>query len=387
MSFVGDPRPPAPTPLQARQQRWLAEVLGVPLPADLPAAPAAARSPWVPVSIAQSTAFDSVLQTRLAQGASEKDARQQAAEIARLVATREQVEAWRERLPALRLADPARAERAEALFKAFDRALLAQDVYFDAHVPGLLPAGTQRLDPTQAKQRYGLGPDMLNNPGNGYYAALYETTDPATGQPKLLYVNRGTEGALNDIGTDVVQALGGPSAQYEQAMLNAVRLARDGVDVEYSGHSLGGGLAMAQALRTGSPATTMNAAGVHPDTLARYGVDFSHAGELIDAYHLEGDALNRLQDGGKYLLAAGAVAGLGVAGIALAPALVGLPAVQGDRHALPAVHAPTQEGDQYTAGEAYGTLESLWPGAMLEQHRITTMIHSLAAQAQAELPP
>lgn len=53
------------------------------------------------------------------------------------------------------------------------------------------------------------------------------------------------------------------------------------------------GLASAAALVYNTPATTFNAAGVHPDFV---GANFAAANQLIDAYRVKGEILSTLQD-------------------------------------------------------------------------------------------
>lgn len=75
----------------------------------------------------------------------------------------------------------------------------------------------------------------------------------------------GTNGK-HDWPTNMRQAFGTSSPQYEQAILLARDYASEG-NIHFVGQSLGGGLAAAAAIHTGRTATIFNAAGLHPNTL------------------------------------------------------------------------------------------------------------------------
>lgn len=65
-------------------------------------------------------------------------------------------------------------------------------------------------------------------------------------------------------------------------------------NVDFVGHSLGGGLASSAAAVSGAPATTFNAAGLNDKTLAEAG--FVSKPDNINAYTVKGDILSSLQD-------------------------------------------------------------------------------------------
>jgi len=87
--------------------------------------------------------------------------------------------------------------------------------------------------------------------------------------------------------TDVAQAFGLPTRQYRQAIDWATSLAGEAGSVRFTGHSLGGGLATAAALATGGTANVFNAAGVHPNTIARYNT----GGAVVTQYRSNFDVL------------------------------------------------------------------------------------------------
>lgn len=122
------------------------------------------------------------------------------------------------------------------------------------------------------------------DPKDGFAASLTVDED---GKYTLTY--RGTEGE-GDWPANIRQALGKETSQYKQAISLArqVHRATDG-NVLFVGHSLGGGLASAAAVATGSRAITFNAAGLHPNTISG-----THGG--IRAHYIRGDILSTLQD-------------------------------------------------------------------------------------------
>ncbi len=93
------------------------------------------------------------------------------------------------------------------------------------------------------------------------------------------------------------QAMFGPQRQYELAFLVGQQfLARYGAVDLFAGHSLGGGLASFAAITHDGIATTFNAAGVHPWTVAPYGKTLANAHNIIDAYRVRGEILSTLQN-------------------------------------------------------------------------------------------
>lgn len=110
---------------------------------------------------------------------------------------------------------------------------------------------------------YEMSGDLFVDPDSGLQSALYVNQD--TGHSVLAFA--GTNGASDWI-ANIRQAFGLESAQYTQAMVQAqaVHAATNG-NVQFVGHSLGGGLASASAIVTGGSATVFNAAGVNSRTV------------------------------------------------------------------------------------------------------------------------
>lgn len=133
----------------------------------------------------------------------------------------------------------------------------------------------------------------------GFNSELYERAN-ADGTTTYAYVTAGTND-LRDGLQDVLQPLGLPAQQYRWSVNNARKI--DGVlaaqELYFIGHSLGGGLASANALATGREAMTFNAAGLSKGTrnrqdLPRYEAYAANGGH-IDAYVAAGEIVSRVQ--------------------------------------------------------------------------------------------
>lgn len=131
-----------------------------------------------------------------------------------------------------------------------------------------------------------------DDPASGFHAAVYVNTD--TGKVTVAFA--GTEGAANDILTDVANGLSIPTTQYEKAM-DLAHYVKDtfGDNVEFVGHSLGGGLATAASAATGLGATTFNSAGVSESTVQSLGGSLLAAGPIA-AVSVSGEVLTTFQD-------------------------------------------------------------------------------------------
>ena len=184
---------------------------------------------------------------------------------------------------------------------AVERARLSEHVYSSDKVPPVpAPEGWHQLSP-QELARKGITSAMLNDPKSGFKAALYQSAFERP--PKLVVAYAGTETAP-DWTTNLQQGIGLETKQYTSAMnLAKVVVKKAGVsNVDIAGHSLGGGLASAATVVTGAKGYSFNAAGLHPNTVARAPYNVSAAGMaarggLIDAYHSTADPLTNLQSG------------------------------------------------------------------------------------------
>ena len=185
-----------------------------------------------------------------------------------------------------------------------DRALaaLVQDNYDRAdqlrgHPPfdRPLPAGWARMGEAEVRTA-GIDPARLHDTKSGFDASFYRD---AGGNVGLVYA--GTDEG-QDWRHNFGQGLGFEDAQYDQAIAVAreAKLAF-GERLVLSGQSLGGGLAAAAAMVNEVPAVTFNAAGVHDNTVERYGLDADAVKRqadqgLVRHYVVENDILTHLQE-------------------------------------------------------------------------------------------
>lgn len=110
------------------------------------------------------------------------------------------------------------------------------------------------------------------------------------GQPPLVAF-RGSQSMDDFTKANIPQARGQETFHYTQAqnIANRINNSPMGKGANFTGHSLGGGLASAASRATGNPATTFNAAGLHDKTVLN-----SHPSQ-IDAVYVKGEMLRTLQ--------------------------------------------------------------------------------------------
>jgi hypothetical protein len=159
---------------------------------------------------------------------------------------------------------PAQQKRLEKLKHAQKLLPLAEAAYTDKSPKGYHRAST---DPAALK-KLGLTPQDLDpkDPKSGFKAEVF-LPDDKNGKPVVSF--RGTN-VRPDAGSNLKQLVGKEEDSYNRAMQLAAKLKKNGVDAEFTGHSLGGGLAAAAARATGKNATTFNASGVHPLTVPTF---------------------------------------------------------------------------------------------------------------------
>lgn len=175
-------------------------------------------------------------------------------------------------------------------------AKLMRDVYdYDRNgrqegIPGWRPMQPDEL------RAVGIDPNDLANTTNGLKSVIY--TDDK-GRHVLAF--SGTD-EPKDWLTNLRQGLGFEDAQYNQAMAVARQAkAAFGQDLVITGHSLGGGLAVAAAYAADAPAVTFNASGVHGKTLERIGLDRDAVvrdaeGGNVRRYAVDNEILTGLQE-------------------------------------------------------------------------------------------
>ena len=131
----------------------------------------------------------------------------------------------------------------------------------------------------------------LKDDRSGFRSELYERT--IKGQTEYVYATAGTDFSSSEDWKNDAQQIVGCSKQYEISMQNAERLSKaiGNKELTFVGHSLGGGLAAANAFKTGRRAMTFNAAWVSPFTIAWW----NRKKAIIDAFIHYNDELNRFQ--------------------------------------------------------------------------------------------
>ena len=216
------------------------------------------------------------------------------------------------------------ADRLQETYYAREMSGLAADVYKSANHDGLPPAGWTRASSDPAALR-AAGVNLsdqeireaLQPRHSGFRAEIYLPDKAVFGEnAKPVVVYKGSTGPIVDPsapggrresgGEDFLnngqQGIGMRSDYYDRAMGLAVLLNKQvGNNFEIAGHSLGGGMASAASAVTGARATTFNAAGLHPDTPARFakenGLPTFNPQQTVHTYQTAGEVLNDVQNG------------------------------------------------------------------------------------------
>ncbi len=124
----------------------------------------------------------------------------------------------------------------------------------------------------------------------------YLLQDKLTGAYVLSF--RGTDD-LVDWADNLGQQNGVTTAQCQRAIDLAAQLKKvipGGTTVTVTGHSLGGGLATAAALKLKTEAVVFNPAGLHPDVAQKNDLNYADAAKSVALYHIEGEILTTVQD-------------------------------------------------------------------------------------------
>ncbi|MGK4007950.1 DUF4150 domain-containing protein [Sorangium sp. So ce1036] len=260
-----------------------------------------------------------------AQMNGDKAAQDKADKAARYACRKEQIaEGKKSQDPATRDA----AERFERNNVAAEKAALSQHAYDPSKPP---PTGWRDIsDDPEALARYGVTPGDLDG-SRPDATRLYEPDpDVFGGDQRPTVAFRGTEGGA-DWKNNIAQGLNIESPYYRDAVRVGNTL---GGSVDYTGHSLGGGLASAAATAGGSRGWTFNAAGLNAGTVTGYGGTERPAD--IAAYRVQDEVLTGAQEQGwKGTLAAFAVGGFWGAAAKIALSAL-MPDAVGERRTLPA---------------------------------------------------
>ncbi|QXO16300.1 PAAR domain-containing protein [Vibrio ostreae] len=209
--------------------------------------------------------------------------------------------------------DPQTAQRFSMDMDAAEKAMLADHVYtLDKERNTLEPHRKQVAEDFDNDSGWsvateddlaelGIQQKDLKVKGTNFRSQVYIPDPEVFGEnAKPTLVFRGTE---MDSGSDWIkgnlsQGAVGRSSYYKQAVKTVLNIQDQGVDIEIAGHSLGGGLASAASKASGYPATTFNAAGLHRNTVANYGVasEMQSADSLVTGYRVDGEVLTRVQE-------------------------------------------------------------------------------------------
>lgn len=189
---------------------------------------------------------------------------------------------------------PDLAKEAAQVADAKDKAKLADAIYADRDEQDLPDGVTHATD--EDLKALGLinskGQKMTEIPNSDFKSEVYKKADGS-----YVVAFKGTTfSSTEDWNNNIQQGMGNKSKYYTRAMRISAQIAdsTDSANIEYVGHSLGGGLASAAAAVSGAPATTFNAAGLNDKTLAEVG--FVSNPDNINAYTVKGDILSSLQD-------------------------------------------------------------------------------------------
>jgi hypothetical protein len=230
--------------------------------------------------------------------------------------------------------DPAQQAAAKRLQEnnfAVEQAKLSQHVY-DPSKP--VPEGWTNIsnDPAALKDM-GLNPDMLEKAGSDFRAQVYRPDpDVFGGDFKDTVAFKGSS-TIEDFKNNAQQGVNMDSDYYKKAVKIGAKLEESKANVVITGHSLGGGMGSAASVASGLPATTFNPAGLHADTVGRYGGTV-HTSD-IQRYQVEGEVLDGTQTQGVLSSLAMAAVG-GVPGLLSKVAVAALmPDALGTLHKLP----------------------------------------------------
>ncbi|TDD98563.1 hypothetical protein [Flavobacterium cellulosilyticum] len=155
--------------------------------------------------------------------------------------------------------------------------------------PSKLPSNVTIVPPSELPS----GIDFTNS--NGFNSALYRV-DNGNGNIEYVYATAGTSiTEIQDIINDAQQAGGFSSPQYQLSVDNAMLLknwaASNNYSLSFTGHSLGGGLANANALATGLPATIYNPAGLNDLTISNDPRLHLYNSGNVTAYVVQGEPI------------------------------------------------------------------------------------------------
>jgi type VI secretion system secreted protein VgrG len=218
---------------------------------------------------------------------------------------------------------------------AAEKAALSGAAYLDKDgKPKPAPTGWRDISNDKtALAKYGITPGALNGSRPGathFYVPDEDVFGPGEMKPTVAF--RGTASGT-DWKNNFQQGTGFESAYYRDAVKVGNTL---GPGVDYTGHSLGGGLASAASQASGGDGWTFNAAGLNARTLPKYS-DVARPSN-IQAYRVDGEVLTGLQEPGWRTAIALGLLSLVSPTAVLVKLGIGLltPAAVGEKHDMPA---------------------------------------------------
>lgn len=184
-----------------------------------------------------------------------------------------------------------------ANFKAYEYGKTAEAVY------GTKAPNKWRVATNEEVRDYGLQrradlklDDRKGKPSN-FKAEIYIPVAARFCEPMpAVLVFKGTDPNIEDVLNNIEQGADWDSDYYRKAVRLGVKLKGAKKTIVIAGHSLGGGLASACAHTCGKDSWTFNAAGLHPNTVERYGEKPVPA--KVEAYRHEGELLTAVQEPG-----------------------------------------------------------------------------------------
>lgn len=190
----------------------------------------------------------------------------------------------------------------------YEMAVLAEDCYGDSEHKFINGTNYSRLLFTDLPEGSPMRDwaeliDRCNQYDKGFNAVLYK--NEVTGEYTLAFegsnfhpIDNTADFIADWILTNKVQGLDGIPEQYVLAMMIAGSMPQ-GVSINFTGHSLGGGLASVAGVVTGAPTYTYNAEGVNNNILNTFGIQGKvEAGDYdIKAYQADNDLLTSSQEG------------------------------------------------------------------------------------------
>lgn len=162
-----------------------------------------------------------------------------------------------------------------------------------------VPEGWSKVTATpQELEKYGMPARLFRMKDSDFRAEMYVPDSKMFGNnmhPTIAF--KGTDLTPEDVINNIQNGIGLEAPYYKRAEEIGLEAKKSGKNINFTGHSLGGGLASTAAIPSGTPTTTFNAAGVGPETLIRMGFSRFYDPVNINAYSLDGDILTYAQEG------------------------------------------------------------------------------------------